>query len=435
MSIIRLYLYLIIILSFTGSNFYAIDYQGLNVSLFRLVTILLPLISIFAIKDRNYEFFYHKHFLKCYLMRLFYPRYISFLLIWGVYALCSILWVSSLYYWFIANYFILIGILCVVTFNLSFKNIKHILICIYIVWILCWVHSCVGWVEVISGKYYFLHNIKDIMVYQTNMMPVSSFGNTNDFATCMLVGIFISIGLMHRYKSKLSRLFMLFNIINMFALIILSSSRANIIGFALGICFLRLIYDNASIFRNFFIICLGCVVVFTISYIGYPTLLTNIEELWKAIISSNEMPSSINIRKNLILNGMVFLRETYFMGVGAGNSSYYMLTKNIFPTWGILNMHNWWLEILIDYGVIIFCGYVHFYIRMICDNIKIYRVLNITDKYSVRGIAFSFVGFLIAYSFASISSSSNLSNEFIWIVFALILSFLNVYYRCDYMKN
>ena len=409
-----------------GSNFYAIQFQGLNISAFRFVTILLPLLCVIIIINHFMKKNCCKKLRQRHFTDLFYTKYIDFLLIWCIYALCSILWAASLYYWFISTYFLILGVICALIFNLSIKNIKHILHCVYIVWFICVIHACIGWLEILSGKYYFLYDVKDIIIYKTNMMPISSFGNTNDFATCMLIGIFISLGLMSLYQSKFLRLFMLLNIMSMFTLVVFSSSRANIIGFLLGMSFLRLMSSNRSFLKNFFTLCLIYVVAVVISAVLYPTLLTNIRVFCEALISSASEGTSINIRKNLILNGIYFLKETYFCGVGAGNSAYYMLTRTIFPTWGIINMHNWWMEVLVDYGVIIFWGYISFYIRMIIENIKIYRTYYTKDKSYIYGIAMSFVGFLIAYSFASISSSSNMSNEFVWIIFAIILAFLNV---------
>jgi hypothetical protein len=49
----------------------------------------------------------------------------------------------------------------------------------------------------------------------------------------------------------------------------------------------------------------------------------------------------------LIKQGFWLLKEHYFLGVGAGNVEYHMAQfKDL--TQGIVNMHNWWGEVLIN---------------------------------------------------------------------------------------
>ena len=53
----------------------------------------------------------------------------------------------------------------------------------------------------------------------------------------------------------------------------------------------------------------------------------------------------------------------------------------IFDTKGILNIHNWWMEILTGYGVIIFIMYIMFYIKLFLSLYKKYKYsTNKVDK-------------------------------------------------------
>ena len=96
-----------------------------------------------------------------------------------------------------------------------------------------------------------------------------------------------------------------------------------------------------------------------------------------------------------------------------------------YNTAGILNPHNWWLEILINYGIFVFIGYVIFYMGIIKKLWKIYRKKQtIEEKMICETLLVSLVGFF----FASISSSSIMAFKPQWLLFAFALSFLN-YFR------
>ena len=48
------------------------------------------------------------------------------------------------------------------------------------------------------------------------------------------------------------------------------------------------------------------------------------------------------------------------IGFGVGNAEYYMANFAKYYTAGIINPHNWWLEILVDYGILVFVGYIYY---------------------------------------------------------------------------
>src|SRR5690606_27985022 len=95
---------------------------------------------------------------------------------------------------------------------------------------------------------------------------------------------------------------------------------------------------------------------------------------------------SIVIRWYLLMYGLRFLRESHFMGVGAGNvearmEAYRELLDNK------VNIHNWWAEILVNFGVIVFALYVVFYVldrkstRLNSSHVKIsYAVFCLKKK-------------------------------------------------------
>src|SRR5690606_4009112 len=90
--------------------------------------------------------------------------------------------------------------------------------------------------------------------------------------------------------------------------------------------------------------------------------------------------SSVSIRTNLLKNVIVFVENSFGFGIGVGNSEHYMKTKAVFPTANQYNVHNWFAEIMANYGIIIFVLYVLLYIYLVITLIKICRKSTNTNE-------------------------------------------------------
>ena len=129
-----------------------------------------------------------------------------------------------------------------------------------------------------------------------------------------------------------------------------------------------------------------------------------------------------DVRKNLIKNGLYFTAQSAGFGVGAGNVEYYMEKYSIYPVGRTKNIHNWWVEILVNYGVFIFIGYVIMYISLFLNLWRVYRRIQTgTEKMICEALLMGLVSFFMA----SISSSSIIAFAPQWIFFGFALAFLN----------
>ena len=122
------------------------------------------------------------------------------------------------------------------------------------------------------------------------------------------------------------------------------------------------------------------------------------------------------------------MKENPLTGIGAGNIDYYLENEALYPTRNITKMHNFYLEILVAYGIIIFVGYLIFY-GAIC--IKLLRQwarlrLKVANKMS----ALTLLVFWGSFSFSCISSSSNLSKEWIWLLIGITLATIKMKDDC-----
>lgn len=125
-------------------------------------------------------------------------------------------------------------------------------------------------------------------------------------------------------------------------------------------------------------------------------------------------------RVNLWRNGLIFLGTTLGLGVGAGNIETWMADFPLLPTKNIVNMHNWWLEIMVAYGVLVFIAYLVAYALMLY---KLNRVRLVQDP-KWRQVSNQVIAFLVIFIPASVTSANNMYIEWHWVFFGLLISYL-----------
>lgn len=121
---------------------------------------------------------------------------------------------------------------------------------------------------------------------------------------------------------------------------------------------------------------------------------------------------SLYMRSMITLDALEMWVKSHLLGVGPGGFTNY-LDKNG-SRCSIVNPHNWWLEILSQYGIFVFAAYVGMLLMLFIKNIKNY--LKHKDF-----VVLQIICILVAYVLASIAPSSFLGYHYQWIVPALAL--------------
>src|SRR5690606_13876147 len=118
--------------------------------------------------------------------------------------------------------------------------------------------------------------------------------------------------------------------------------------------------------------------------------------------------------------GLRFLAKSHYMGVGAGNIEPLMEGA---PKVDKVNMHNWWAEVLVNFGVIIFVIYMALYIWMLWRLLKLALLKTSPNVSSViRWGAVSCLAAMIGYSIGGIAPSTAIHFTPMWICYGLSLA-------------
>lgn len=395
--------YLLILFAYIGSSIQFIDFGAFSLFPFRiLVFIIWGLLLISLLKNKK---------MKLDLKKV--DKEILFLVFWLMYATFSIAWakdiggaVRDIFYLFNAFSIVFFSVLFLRR-KKGFDKILRLIIGVFIVF------SIIGIWEVITGNHLANSNY-----YGTGRsLPSVVFANTNNFSSFLTLVFPFLLALFRYKKNKLHKILSIVGMAAVIFLLIASGSRGNLLAVGVQILFLFLFLMNIK--NKFKFILLG-VIILPIILINFSENVTQIIQMFNSILNSiSSGRGSGFIRLNLILNGLYFLYNSFGFGVGAGNIEFYMRNNAIFETFGIENMHNWWFEIITNYGIIIFMLYLMFFIRIFFKIYMIRKTEN--NKIFSEAILLSLVGFI----FASISPSTFIAFRPQWIIIGIAIAYIN----------
>jgi len=143
------------------------------------------------------------------------------------------------------------------------------------------------------------------------------------------------------------------------------------------------------------------------------------------LVDPNTRYDSIGVRKTLIDQGLAGLKGSYGLGVGGGASA------SLGSVRGIESMHNFWIEILVEGGVLFFTAFILWYLALLNNLRKAIRTTDKKIKYFATATLISLIGFV----FGAISTSSVIYFFPMWILFGFAIATINQYKRSKYITE
>ena len=120
------------------------------------------------------------------------------------------------------------------------------------------------------------------------------------------------------------------------------------------------------------------------------------------------------VRSSVLDEGLGLVGTTEGLGVGAGNAETEIRSLANFT--GVENLHNWWLEILVDLGVVGLALYIGLYLTLLRGQ---FRAARRSDDPLVRWLGLSGGLALVGFVVGSLGPSSVLAFAPMWIAFGL----------------
>lgn len=120
------------------------------------------------------------------------------------------------------------------------------------------------------------------------------------------------------------------------------------------------------------------------------------------------------VRGSLLGDGLAIVAETDGLGVGAGNAETRVRSLDDFP--GVANLHNWWLEVLVNGGVVGLALYLAFFLTLLRGQARAAR--RTRDPF-VRYMSLAGTLALVGWIIGSVGPSTAIHYAPMWIVFGL----------------
>lgn len=371
--------------------------------------------------------------------------YFIFFLVWLSWALLSLLWADNIQDGF-QNLWYLFSGLCLIGFSIFyFRAEKDLKILLYTLVAIFIIIISVGIWEHQTG----LHLKTAGFIFEAGVIskiPRGVFKNPNDLATYLALYLpFLIISakyLLGRFKTALPALGLLACAGTGFFLIVNAGSRANLIAVALillATVIVYLIQGKWRAFRNVLALITALAVLGLVLTSIYPRLDYQIKRQYRIarhhLLSLEHAGGENSARMILMKNALVELNQHSLMGVGPGNAEEH-LKKYQTDTFLLLALHNWWLEILVNYGIFVFVLYIAFFCKLL---VQLYVVATRAGPGVPKILAESALVALVGFPVAAVSSSSLVYSRVMWIFFGIALCAVNLYninaIHCDPKKG
>jgi teichuronic acid biosynthesis protein TuaE len=249
--------------------------------------------------------------------------------------------------------------------------------------------------------------------------PTGVFVNENNLAVFLNLSIPFALARLRYFKSIRSRIILSLGLFLAVYLLFVTGSRINYAVLILSfLVYALLLTARGKKLRTLGILSLLLISTWLVFGVISPSLynynVQGIEDIGDSLEPSTS-ENSISIRVNLIRNGLWSVAQTKGLGIGAGNFEIWVEKNSLFSTRGILNPHNWWIELVSEYGVVIGIGYLSFYLSLLWSAWQGWRKNQRRDKWIPEALCLA----LVIFPFAAFSPSSTLEFYPHWLLLAV----------------
>lgn len=251
----------------------------------------------------------------------------------------------------------------------------------------------------------------------------SLFGNQNNFAMFLSIALPYFVALPVAYRDVRLRFLGLGGAAVALIFMLLTGSKSGLISAGLIFMALLLLVGTDRNSRGRLLVAAGIAVLAVVLVVpmlsggGVVKLdQRTVTKLDIGVLNSQrqEGTGSGAVRDALLHDGLAIVGETNGLGVGAGNAETRVRALQDFP--GVANLHNWWLEVLVDTGIVGFVLYLIFFWTLLRGQARAARrSADPLVRYMALAGALSLVGWITG----SLGPSTAIHFAPMWIMFGL----------------
>ena len=408
-------IYLLIALTFFNNAFFSISAGFFSLFLYRIMLIAAFALFLWRMRDKG------SYISQWQQIRV--KGILGFFAAWFLYGLISLLWAHSVTDGLKYMSLLAMGMGFVFLIVMYIQRLDQV-VTFYSIWLVMTVFVMgIGFYN-----HFTLNHLPNTSLYlgpaYKQHYPTSVFFNQNDFATFLSISFFLYLACMRQMKNGYLKVFGFLGAIAALYLILLTESRASLLGIFAGVAiYVWLLLPR--FLKKWSIIAASALVVIGIAVFSakiYSVFYDLFLASQVAHSFSEPLPSNI-ARANLIKNAWHFFTNSYGFGVGAGNVSYYLAHFSIFDTDQVVEVHNWLLEVMTNFGFAIMLGYISVYAYLM---FTLYKQYQWADSRSAKMIIEGLFAAMLSFLVSSISPSSVSNLYFHWVFLGLVIAAVNM---------
>jgi len=394
-----------------------------TLSAFRILFVALGFVAAYWI-------LYHRRFPR----RVYVTPFLLFLALWLAWTLVSLIWAADKTSGIRYSIFLLMMASLAGGSVLAINSVKALRAALLLLLVVFGAALAVGLLEILTD----LRLPTSGLVGRPDRYQwaiTSIFHNQNDFATYIALWLpfLLAVPFFARRVSALLAA-IAGSLLSVYCLLY-TGSRTNLLALALTVPSLLLILairkgTHSRWWQWVLGIALVCAVVFA-AYLGMQGALPGFRlpdigiQHWRFDTLSTEMEAgtgSGGTRLKLIAGGLAAALDSRLLGVGPGNAEYHLRQMPGLET--VYNLHNWWLEVLVNGGLLVFAGYLLFYAGLVWG---LFRVAVKTKRALMAFAATALLAALAGYTFGALSPSSAIHFTPMWIHFGVSMAVINLH--------
>lgn len=412
-QIARIFVYLLPVATLFGGYLYLPGLPDIN--LLRIVVVLLMVCGIaYWVARRGIKFPFN-----------YTAPYAAVFIFMILYAAISLLWVNNRVASQNTLYYQAVGV-CTALFIACALKTRAQLLRFFDVLTICYlIVVCAGVYEIFTGHFLFNPSNPELSLKNSYALwfPYAAFNNTNDYSTYVTLFFpFVAYDLVERLRGPLGKIaaFVIFAA----AIFTLLNASPRVLYIAIGVMTV-LFFISAVTKKNTRRYARGLlgIAIAGIAAIAVlaGTMLIKASVFADEIASINMADHSVSERSMLYLATIKMFFASHLLGVGVGNATTLMsyFSASIKP----MNPHNMTLQLLAEYGVLVFIPYI---LALLFMAVRFFCYQSRDWKYDVL----SCIGFALVCCFPIVGvSSADMTHILaVWPALGIFFACINVLY-------
>tara|TARA_Y100001958_G_C21215759_1_gene541169 strand:+ start:585 stop:1898 length:1314 start_codon:yes stop_codon:yes gene_type:complete len=403
----------------------AISYS--NFYLFHLILSILAIIWFYQFKENNYRF----------TLEIFSDNHVKALVVVFLWYLLSLLWAPNLILGFKYIFYLICGIIIILSFISFSNNIENLNTVFRILSFLIILQIIIALFEsftsfrmpissysssaILFGKDPInFSEFEDILLYSRLSPPTGFHWNTNDLAICMVISLpFFLCSKKNHIK--------IIGTLAITAIIVMAASRAVFLGllliFPLYLIFIKKHIGTLSIvWIALFLFSLGIQELRESENLRINEVANSVQALTLFLSGEIDVGGSIEWRRELVDNGLNAFYSSYGLGLGAGGT---VANQELLgPVDGrFTSMHNFWIELLVEGGIFVAIIIFSLVLSLIY---KLFIISRTSTEKTMQYFSESLFLSITAFIPSAISASSTIYFFPMWIMFGFAISVITL---------